>query len=69
MKVSVEIDQEELEGDYGGYVDGIHLTCDRCGHEVTVFGTAGASARRGAAMLGEECPNGESNYYDVDWYD
>jgi len=66
MKVSVDIQQEELEGDYGGYVDGLRLTCSRCGHDVTVFGTSDRSARRGAVMLGEGCPNGESNYYDVD---
>lgn len=68
MKVSVDIVQEEIEGDYG-YVDGIRLICERCGHEVEIFGTSSASARRGALVLREECPNDESNYYDVDWYD
>jgi hypothetical protein len=68
MRVDVEISQEELEGDYSGYVSGLRLTCDRCGHEVTVFGTTDRSAKRGAVMLSEECPNGENNYYDVeDW--
>ena len=68
MRVTVEINQEELEGDYGGYVDGLRLTCSRCGHEVTVFGTTERSAQRGAIMLREECQNGETNFYDVeDW--
>ena len=68
MKVAVDIVQEEVEGDYG-YVDGIKLTCEHCGHEVQVFGTGSASARRGASMLREECPNGENNFYDIDWYE
>lgn len=64
MKVAVDISECELEGDYGP-VDGLCITCERCGHEVEVFGTSDASARRGGAMLREECPNGENNYYDV----
>lgn len=66
MRVAVEISEEQLERDYGGYVDGLRLTCDRCGHEVTVFGTSERSAKRGACMLSEECPNDERNFYDVD---
>lgn len=67
MKIAVEIDQTEIEGDYG-YVDGLQVTCSRCGHSVEVFGTTDVSARRGAANLREECPRGENNYYDVDWW-
>lgn len=66
MRVDVEIDQEEVENDDGRYIDGLRLTCSRCGHDVTVYGTSDRSAKRGAAMLAEECPNGERNYYDVD---
>jgi hypothetical protein len=67
MKVEVTIDEDELEGDHG-WVRGLRVTCERCGHSVEVFGTTDASARRGAAMLREECPEGEENYYDVAWY-
>lgn len=67
MKVSLDTVEDQIDGDYGGSVDGLRLTCTRCGHEVTVFGTGGASARRGALMLRDECPNGESNFYDTDW--
>lgn len=65
MWVSVDVSQEELDGDYANYVDGLRLTCTRCGHSVTVYGTGEASAKRGAYMLREECPSGESNFYDV----
>jgi hypothetical protein len=68
MKVGVEINQIEMENDEGRPIEGICVTCEKCGHEVEVFGTSDASARRGAAMLREECPEGEDNYYDVSWY-
>lgn len=64
MKISVSIDEDELEGDYGS-VPGLRLTCSRCGHSVEVFGNEVPSAQRGAVMLREECPNGEKNFYDV----
>ena len=65
MRVSVDIENADAEGDYGS-VDGILLTCERCGHWVVVAGTSDRSARRGAIMLREECPKGEDNFYDVD---
>jgi hypothetical protein len=67
MRVSVDIEQTDVEGDYGT-VDGIRLTCERCGHSVEVAGTSDRSARRGAIMLREECPEGEDNFYDADWW-
>jgi hypothetical protein len=67
MRVLVDIEQTDVEGDYGT-VDGIRLTCERCGHSVEVAGTSDRSARRGAIMLREECPEGEDNFYDADWW-
>ena len=66
MKITVEVEEDELDGDYGS-VSGLRITCPRCGHEVEVFGTDERSAKRGAVMLREECPRGESNYYVADW--
>jgi hypothetical protein len=68
MQVSVEIYHIDVEGDYA-QVDGLCLVCKTCGHEVEVAGTSGDSARRGALMLRQECPRGESNFYDVDYWD
>lgn len=68
MKVAVDIDTIDVDGDYG-QVEGLRLTCERCGHEIEVAGTHSASARRGAIMLREECPKGEINFYDVDFWD
>jgi hypothetical protein len=69
MRVRVEIDEEQLEGDYGNWIDGLCLRCTRCGHEVSVFGTASESAKAGAIMLRDECPNGETNFYNVSHWD
>ena len=57
MIIAIDICEEELEGDFGP-VSGLRLTCGRCGHCVEVFGTHDVSARRGAAMLRDECPRG-----------
>jgi hypothetical protein len=65
MKVYVEIYQTEVEHD-SVTVDGIRLTCERCGHYVEIMGTSDRSASFGAVKLREECPNLESNYYAVD---
>ena len=60
------IHEEEVEGDYG-FVDGLRVTCSRCEHYVDVAGTTGSSARRGALLLRQDCPRGESNFYATDW--
>jgi hypothetical protein len=67
MRVETEIEETELESDSGRPVNGLLVTCMHCGHSVEVFGTSGASARRGAVMLKEECPEGGENYYVVNW--
>jgi hypothetical protein len=68
MRVEVEIEETTLQGEYRDDIPGLLLTCSRCGHEVEVFGTEAASARRGAMMLREECPNKEKNFYWLkDW--
>jgi hypothetical protein len=68
MRVHVEIHHTDVEGDYTP-VDGLLLICERCGQEVEVAGTAGASARYGAIKLRDECPRQETNFYDVDYWD
>lgn len=64
MKVTLDIEEDELDGDYGS-VPGLRLICTHCGHSVEVFGTELPSAQRGAVMMREECPQDLSNYYDV----
>lgn len=66
MKVEVDIAYEDLEGDHGNTIEGVVLTCGKCGHSVEVFGTGEASIKRGCVMLREECPNGERNFYEAE---
>ena len=65
MRVRCSVDEVELEGDYG-LVDGVSVSCTRCGHETESFGTRDVSVRRCLALMREECPNRESNYYITD---
>jgi len=65
MRVKCEVEEIDMDGDYAT-VPGVCLKCGRCDHEVEVYGTSGASVRRGLVMLREECPNNESNFYVAD---
>lgn len=64
-RVTTTTSYVDLDGDYGS-VEGIEVTCGRCGHSQESFGTSGASFRRCAALLVQNCPRGESNFYEVD---
>lgn len=61
-RVETVVDEIEMDGDFGT-VPGLSVTCKRCGHEVEVYGTSDASARRGGVMLAQECPRNEKNFY------
>ncbi len=63
MKVACEISEESMENDDGREVDGIRATCSRCGHGTESFGTGAASVKRCLALMREECPERESNFY------
>jgi hypothetical protein len=62
MRVECEVEEVVLEGDVGD-VDGVQATCLRCGHVTESFGTGEASVRRCLALMREECPEGERNFY------
>ena len=66
MKVEVEIEETELENDSGRMIDGVCATCTRCGHTTESFGTGSGSRRRCLALMREECPENESNFYVAD---
>ena len=44
-------------------VEGVQATCADCLHETTSFGIGEASIRRCLALMREECPLGDSNWY------
>lgn len=63
MQVKCEIEEVDLENEHGTVVEGLRATCDRCLHETESFGTGPASQKRCLALMREECPKGERNFY------
>jgi hypothetical protein len=45
------------------HVVGVKASCSECGHETQSFGTTRDSRTRCLALLRDECPMGESNWY------
>ncbi len=68
VSVSIETTALEETNRFGEttHQAGVRATCSECGHETTAFGTAGDSRRRCLALLRDECPMGESNWYEED---
>ena len=66
MNVPCEVHETELENDEGVTIDGVEVACSRCGHVTESFGTGYASIRRCLALLREECPNKERNFYEAE---
>lgn len=62
-EVEVEIEEVDLENEDGREQPGVRATCSRCGHETESYGTGDASRRRCLALMREECPEGECNFY------
>lgn len=59
--VSTTTNYVDLDGDYGS----VEVTCSKCEHSEESFGTDEPSLKRCAYLLRENCPCGESNFYDV----
>lgn len=64
--VKCEIEEISLDGDYSDDIPGITATCSKCGHTTESFGTEEGSIKRCLALMREECPRGENNYYIED---
>ena len=62
MRVYCEIEEVELDGDYTT-VEGVEAPCQRCLHTTESYGTDEPSIRRCLALMREECPRKESNFY------
>jgi len=63
-KISATVVYTSLLGDHGS-VEGVEVTCTRCNHTEESFGTGDASLIRCAALLRENCPRKEKNFYKV----
>lgn len=65
-RVECEIFDVVLENDDGIQIDGVCATCTRCDHETESFGTSEASVKRCLALMRDECPMGQDNFYVED---
>lgn len=65
LRVEAEIEEAMLQGDYRE-IEGVRARCSKCGHEVESFGTGEGSIKRCLALLREECPERERNFYVAD---
>ena len=63
MRVECEVEEGDVEDDRGNLRPGVVVTCGRCKHAVESLGQTDRSIRRCFALLREECPEGEENYY------
>jgi hypothetical protein len=66
MRVKCEVEEIDLDGDYGGQIESVMATCSRCGHSTESYGTSEESIKRCLVLLRQECPNEESNFYVAD---
>ena len=64
-KIDCEVQAAEVEFN-GQLIDGVEVTCTNCGHVETAGGTSERSVKRCLAMMRENCPEDEENYYVVD---
>lgn len=65
-KVYCELDEITLENDFGYEVESVEVTCRKCQHTTESYGVGDASVSRCLALLAEECPLAESNWYVID---
>jgi hypothetical protein len=63
-RVLCDVEETSLQNSDGIQVDGVVVTCLKCGHCTESFGTSDASIKRCFALLREQCPNEEENFYD-----
>lgn len=64
--VACEVEYADLDNDRGGTQDGVRLECSKCGHTEESFGTHSGSIKRCLALMRENCPGDEGNYYEAD---
>ncbi len=65
-RVKCSVEEADLKNETGQDIPGVIVTCERCDHFTESYGTTERSIKRCLALLREECPNGEENYYTTD---
>lgn len=62
-KIKCEVSSGTEENENGYEVDCIRVRCSKCGHEEMSYGDGDNSVKRCFALLNENCPEGENNFY------
>jgi hypothetical protein len=62
MRVHCSVQYVDMDAAHG-VMPGVIVTCNRCGHETHSYGQQEGSLRRCFALLSEQCPEDESNFY------
>ena len=65
-RIECEVRHTVSPKDSGLMVAGVEVTCNECGHCERSFGETELSVRRCLALLRENCPEGDDNYYVTD---
>lgn len=63
MRVKCLVENTTLRDLEGENVDAIVAECRKCGHETESFGRTEGSILRCLALMREDCPLGEKNFY------
>ena len=63
MRIVCDVEETTLTNDEGHDVESVEATCSRCGHMTESFGNGDASIRRCLALMRDECPRGQWNWY------
>lgn len=62
-KVECDVEYDDIENDSGNLVPGVVVSCTECEHAEEAYGQTAKSVRRCLALLRENCPEGQENYY------
>lgn len=65
-RIECRITYGEAASESGVMVKCVRALCMHCGHKTLSFGQHDASVRRCLAVMREECPEGDKNFYVVD---
>ncbi len=63
MLVRCTTEEQEVENDDGLWLDGVEATCSKCKNTTSSAGTGDASILRCMALMREQCPRNEQNFY------
>jgi ribosomal protein S27E len=65
-KIKCEIIYDTEVNDYGTDSPCVRAICSKCQHETMSYGDSDSSVTRCLALMNEECPNCENNFYVAD---